>query len=348
MSGRSNGIWNENVGYGLVDCYDAVVTAQGLDRNNYNDLVEFDYSGTDISLEITAAKDIAVIWNWGSQDISYIAAGTTERVSHTYPASSVNHVVIAECLESGNGTIQLSTAMKRFEFTTAEDAYNFIIRNTNKALEEIEIWGGADFATQEIVFSSLTGLKTLKLREAKNASIRISSCPNLTYFSNTRYIWGAPNITASVIDEEIVSPYVVGNGNAWPTYPESVVSFASLNISGCAKLHTLSLENVGFTTMSFANLPKLQYVYLTSKSDKIVGAASNPLSLPTRGAYLKDAINTLPSRTGNSAGRVLLRCVSNDSASYIPVTISSSNYNAITSSAASKNWNVVWNSGVEY
>lgn len=107
MSGRSNGIWNENVGYGLVDCYDAVVTAQGLDRNNYNDLVEFDYSGTDISLEITAAKDIAVIWNWGSQDISYIAAGTTERVSHTYPASSVNHVVIAECLESGNGTISL-------------------------------------------------------------------------------------------------------------------------------------------------------------------------------------------------------------------------------------------------
>lgn len=34
--------------------------------------------------------------------------------------------------------------------------------------------------------------------------------------------------------------------------------------------------------------------------------------------------------------------------SYIPVSISSSNYNAIMSSASNKNWNVVWESGIQY
>ena len=348
VTDRPYGTWNDEVGYGLVDCYDAVVMAQELDRDNYNDLVEFDYSGTYISLEITAAKDVAVIWNWGAQDISYIAAGTTEQVSHTYPESSVNHIVIAECLESGNGSIRLSTALKKFELETGEKAYNFIIRNTNKALENITICGGACFATQEIVFSSLTGLKTLQLMEARNTSVTISNCPNLTYFSNTKYVWGAPNMTQPVINDGILSPYVVGDGNVWPICPENVESFACLNISGCAKLHTLSLENVGFCTVNFANLPKLQYVYLTSKSDRIVGALSNPLRVSTKGEYLKDAISTLPSRSGNSAGRVLLRCVSNDNASYVPVNISSSNYNVITSAAVNKNWELVWDSGVEY
>ena len=97
----------------------------------------------------------------------------------------------------------------------------------NKGLENIDILGGPDFVTQEIVFSSLSGLKTLRLLEAKNATIRISSCSNLTCFSNTRYIWGAPSTTLSNNEEDTVSPYVVGDGNAWPTYPESVVSFAS-------------------------------------------------------------------------------------------------------------------------
>lgn len=345
---RPNGSWNEQVGYGLVDCFDAVMLAQELDESNYRTLVEFDYYGSDISMSINAKKDIAVIWDWGAQGISYISAGTSEFVSHTYSSGGVKNVVIAEYIAPGTSPTTLSTALRGFDLITGEDAVNFNFKMINKGLENIEIKGGQDFAAQEIVFSSLTGLKTLKLHEMKNASVRVSNCPNLTYLSNTRYIWGAPPITSSINEEDIVSPYVVGDGNTWPINPESVVSFTTLNISSCAKLHTLSLENVGFSTMSFANLPKLQYVYLTSKADKIVGAASNPLSLPTKGSYLKDAINTLPSRSGNSTGRVLLRCVSNDNASYIPVSISSSNYNAIMSSASNKNWNVVWESGIQY
>lgn len=73
---------------------------------------------------------------------------------------------------------------------------------------------------------------------------------------------------------------------------------------------------VGFGTISFSNLPKLQYVCLTSHADKIVGASNNPLNLTARGIYLKNAINTLPSRVG--------------------------------SSSESKNWNVVWDSEVQY
>lgn len=343
-----HGSWNEQVGYGLVDCFDAVMMAQELNESNYRTLVEFDYSGTYISMRINARKDIAVIWDWGAQGISYIPGGTTEYVSYTYSSGGVKNVTIAEYIAPGTSPTTLSTALRGFELITGEDAKNFNFKMINKGLENIDIFGGPDFVAQEIAFSNLTGLKTLKLMGMNNASVRVSSCSNLTCFSNTRYIWGAPSMTASINEEDAVSPYVVGDGNTWPTFPESVMSFASLNISNCAKLHTLSLENVGFSTMSFANLPNLQYVYLTSKADKIVGAVSNPLNLSTRGAYLKDAINTLPTRSGNSAGKVLLRCISNDASSYIPVSISSSNYNSIMSSASNKNWNILWESGVNF
>ena len=347
VTGRPNGTWNNYVGYGLVDCFDAIMMAKELDQGHYISLMNFDYSGSDVVLEITANSNIAVIWNWDTQDISYISAGSTEIVSHHYTSSGVKNIVIAECVTENTTPSSISTALKSFELVTGEDAYNFTIKSMNNGLENIVIWGGSDFATQSISFNSLTALENIQLINAKNSSITVSNCPNLKVFSNTRYVWGAPNIAALAMEEELLNPYVVGGSN-WPAYPESVVSFASLNISSCPKLHTLSLENVGFSTISFSNLPKLQYVYLTSQANKIVGASNNPMNLTARGIYLKNAINTLPSRSGNTAGRILLRCVSTDNASYMPVSISSSNYNGITSSASNKNWTVIWNSGVQY
>ena len=63
---------------------------------------------------------------------------------------------------------------------------------------------------------------------------------------------------------------------------------------------------------------------------------------------LKNAIQTLPSRNGTTTGKVLLRCVSSNNSSYIPVTLGTSNYNMIMSDASSRNWNIVWDSGVNY
>ena len=63
---------------------------------------------------------------------------------------------------------------------------------------------------------------------------------------------------------------------------------------------------------------------------------------------LKNAIQTLHLRNGTTTGKVLLRSVSSNNSSYIPVTLGTSNYNMIMSNASSKNWNVVWDSGVNY
>ena len=58
--GRTNGKWNQEVGYGLLNAMDAVSYAKG-----YYSLASFEYSGQSISLTLTANEDIAVVWDSG-------------------------------------------------------------------------------------------------------------------------------------------------------------------------------------------------------------------------------------------------------------------------------------------
>ncbi|MBQ6689990.1 MAG: hypothetical protein IJN02_12255 [Bacteroidales bacterium] len=61
---RPNGTWNNEVGYGLVNCYDAVSMAYYNNADNYLNLVEFDFSEFILDMRITAEDDIAIIWDW--------------------------------------------------------------------------------------------------------------------------------------------------------------------------------------------------------------------------------------------------------------------------------------------
>jgi len=351
-SSKNNGTWDGEVGYGLANCYNAVRMAQNyFDSESYLNLIEFDYSGTNISLTLKASKDAVVIWNEGDQDYSFIPIGSSVTLSHNYSTSGNKHVIIAEYISENGSTPTSSTALTRFELTTGNNASNIDIKAIDSALEYIRIIGGANFASQSVSINGLSALKELYLVQLKNASISVKNCSSLTTFGTSRHIWRHrdfipfdPNGTGTL------NPDIVGGGgtssNEWPTIPEPHVSPSSLSIINCPLVNTLSLENAGFTSFSFHGLDNLNYVYLSSQSPWIVGAASNPAVSATSGYFLSSAISTLPGQTPSSKGKIVIRCVNNSNTGYIPVAIGSGHKSRIQNLCNSKYWTLVWDSGI--
>ena len=330
--GRENGTWNNEVGYGLVNCYEAVWLAKG-----YYNLISFDYSGEDISFSITADKDIAVIWDWETEDITEveISSSTTHTFTHTFSTAETRRIYIAEMIDFETDEVPLSsTAVTGFNLTTGNYASNFEFRPINEALTDIQIIGGFNFESQDMLFSQLPALESLYLINVPNADVTLDNCPELTVFSTSRFIWYDWS--------EIQTPYVIGPVYAWPTYPESVTSLMSLEINDCPSIHTLSLENIELINLSFEGLPQLEYVYLSSQSSKIVGKTDNYFSTEGAGAFLKDAINTLPAVTGITPGILIIRCVADNNLSFIPVSIASGHLNTINTVAEERNWDIIW------
>lgn len=332
IQGRPNGTWNEEVGYGLVNTLDAVNLAKG-----YYNLISFDYSEENISFTITANKDIAVIWDWETEDITEveISSSSTHTFTHTFSTTETRRIYIAEMIDFETEEVPLfSTAVTEFDLTTGNYASNFEFRPINEALTDIQIIGGSDFESQDIMFSHLQALEYLYLINVQNANVTLYNCPELTMFSTSRFIWYDWS--------EIQSPYVIGPVHAWPTYPESVTSLMSLEIYDCPSIHTLSLENVGLTNLSFEGLPQLNYVYLSSQSSKIVCGTDNYFSPTGSGVFLKNAINTLPAVTGITPGILTIRCVSDNNMSFIPINIATGHLNTIITTAEEKNWDIIW------
>lgn len=99
-------------------------------------------------------------------------------------------------------------------------------------------------------------------------------------------------------------------------------------------------------TSYFHGLDNLNYVYLSSQSPWIVGAASNPAVSATSGYFLSSAISTLPGQTPSSKGKIVIRCVNNSNTGYIPVAIGSGHKSRIQNICNSKYWTLVWDSGI--
>ena len=92
----------------------------------------------------------------------------------------------------------------------------------------------------------------------------------------------------------------------------------------------------------FSNLSKLEYLYISSHDDRIVGGYDN-----IKGDWLKNSITTLQQRPSNEKGKVVIRAVNSTNTQYINAIISQSNLNLIeTTYGSDKNWDVVWNPGV--
>ena len=338
--GRPNGTWNEEVGYGLVNAMDAVSLAKG-----YYNLISFDYTGSTVEFSVTADKDIAIIWDWETEDITEVPliSSTTRTFTHTYGTNKKRRIYIAEKIDLETDPIPVnSTALTEFVLTSGEDASDVEVKPRNTALEYIRIVGGADMASQTVSIKDLPSLKDLYLVHMPDVAVEIRNCPELLRFGSSNYIWGGPpelsnpDLPMFPVEGELLGPDNVNGGTAgavWPDVPEPVQSFSSLSIEGCDSLKDVSLENVGITRFDFSGLPSLRYLYVSSQDDMIVGGT--------------DSIYTLPDRSGQSTkGRIRVRGVSQTNTEYVNAVISVQNRNLISTFCSDKNWNVIWDSGV--
>lgn len=356
-SGRPNGTWNNEVGYGLVNCYDAVMQAYYYNEDNYTSLIEFDHTGQELELSLTVKDDIAVIWDWDSKDITYISASATSPVdttiTHTYSTSGTRHIIIAETVAPGETASSSSSALSEFDLTIDNAAGNFDIKPMNSALKYLRIIGGPNIPSQTLTISNMQALEQLHIVNMKNTRIVISNCTNLKSFGTSRHIWthsasgGLPiqSIGNSTADPDVV----IGDGSLpkkWPDIPETVVSPSLLSISNCPALIVLSLENVGFTNFSFSGLNNLLYVYLSSQASRIVGAGTNSLLSSTFGYYLNSAISTLPIRNPTMAAKIVIRAVNSSNTGFEPVNIASTYKTSIQEYCSSNYWTLVWDSGI--
>lgn len=345
-----NGLWNEEVGYGLLNCYDAVNLAYYYNEDKYLELIEFDYSGNNVELSLTAKDNIAIIWDQNKADISFIEASPDSpidtTITHTYKSFGFRSIKVVETTAPGEVVPTSSSAITKFDLAAGNYTSNIDIKPINTALEYVRIIGGSGFPSQSVTVCDLSALEELYLVNLKNAMISVSNCPVLRIFGTSRNVWvpsSSGGLPVYPLDAGTVSPKVVGgqiNTNAWPYIPESVVSPLSLNLSDCPSITTLSLENVGFDTFSFSGMNGLQYVYLSSRISHILGASPNVNLTNTRGYNLSSAISSLPQRQFSLPGKIVIRGVNNADTEFIPVSIDNTYRDAIRNYCNSTWWNL--------
>lgn len=110
---------------------------------------------------ITADKDIAVIWDWETEDITEVplTSSTTRTFTHTYGTNKKRRIYIAEKIDLETDPIPVnSTALTEFVLTSGEDASDVEVKPRNTALEYIRIVGGADIASQTVSIKDLPSL----------------------------------------------------------------------------------------------------------------------------------------------------------------------------------------------
>lgn len=324
--------------------------------SRYIPVLEFDYSGTNISMSLTANKNLGIIWDWEDKKASYITASSTARtVSHTYPTSDTRRITIVEFLDFAAIKTPTSNALKKFDLTTGENASNFdFFRDCNEDLEYIRIIGGEDFLAQTFNFTDYDDLKELYLVNINNSSLIIEDCDSLRVAGTGRYAWRPSKYdgTTTPIMPLVVDPGATPIRN-WPNYPEKIKSFeytqggVSFRITDSPNVRQLILENVGLLSMSFSDLPNLHYLYLSSTDNYIVGALNNSMILDSKGGYLADSICTLPSRNGDGQGTgiAVIRCINDEMTEFVPTPIGESQYTKIMSYAYNNNWTVDFYSG---
>jgi subtilisin family serine protease len=357
FANRPNGTWSSEVGYGLIDPASALISSI---KHLYSNLIEFNYCGQEISFSIKANKDITIIWDWDTLDITEVSvqSPTTYEFHHTFSSAAPRHICIAENIgSSAQDASSASSALVEFDFTTANHASNIDIKPINASLKYVRIIGGFNFIAQEVNIKNLPNLEELYLVRLKDSHVSVVNCPSLRVFGTSTHVWIPPmNSSLSMndsVDSGSLDPNVVVGGNvglptnSWPDVPEKIISPMSLHISGCNAINILSLENVGFGNFSFTGLPCLAYVYLSSQHTRIVGAGGNALLPEVAGSYLCSAISSLPYRTIANKGMIVVRAVSNANAYYIPVSIYQSNKSRIYQLCDAKNWDIVWESGID-
>lgn len=351
-------------------------------KGEFLPLIEFNYTGTMPSFKVTTTKNLGVIWNadTGNDEITryVLPANVTEfttTISHTLTSAEKRKIIIGEILEY-NEERTTSTALKLFDFTKAVGAEDIVIMPYNQALETVWIRGGSGFIAQEFNFAANEYIKKLYLIGTLGSTVNVDNCKKLELLSNTPSIYTLPileqlevadtvSYQGTIIGEPIepVVPIIPQPVRfPWPYTPMDHYSLGNLdgngvNIDYCKQLKTISLDNIRITNISFAGKDKLEYVYLSSYDSYIAGGGT------PKGAYLLNAVNSLPSRAYKTKGQIIVRQIGlyliraasdtdveglrpmKSESRFQAVSIDRATLNEIESVCAAKNWEIVWDKG---
>lgn len=130
----------------------------------------------------------------------------------------------------------------------------------------------------------------------------------------------------------------------WPCDPQQNYSLSDdggkgLTILNCPNLKKISLENTRMKTFDFANFTKLEYVYLSSTPEYLVGLGS------PEGDNLRAALGTLKNRTSDTMGQIIIRGITfcpqyrNPCYEYSAVEFDRYYINSVTTR---RNWAICW------
>lgn len=333
---------------------------------SYLPLIEFDFTGTSVRFDMIADKNLVVIWDEEAKACTYYdlpahATSVSVSASHEFLVSKKRKIVIGEVLEYGQQMPSTSSALTKFDFTGAVGADGIVVKPYNTALETVWIRGGAGFIPQAFNFASNNHIKNLYLTQTLGSTVNVDNCRSLELLANT------PGIYRQLIAKPFEPGDKIGikePGNAlskgWPYSPMDYSSLRDVNLQNCPNLKTVSFDNTQVLKLDFTERDSLEYVYLSSFDNAIVGGG-NP-----KGQYLLETLRTLPSRVGKSEGEIYLRGIGYVTSipveqvsenqivypparlmtKYVPVEIDRNTLKQIILSTSRKNWKIVWDSEV--
>lgn len=334
------------------------------EKGEYLPLVAFDCAGS-VKMKIGTSAGLVVIFDEEAKDFMRIEVPLGQRseyatVEHHFTVQTNRRITIGELLPSGMETPATSTALISLDIGDLDDAGNVDIKPINRALSYVRFVGGKNFKPQIFDFSGFEALQELYLVRISGSKIIVDDCPNLEKLGTSRYIWIPDFIEQTVTPVAQMQPELEPEMPRtrslpiirWPDGSEIYPSLDFAHGSGLRaidspKIKYLSLDNTQLKQFDFSSMPNLEYVFLSSAPDYLVGGGSTA----NNGAYLADALQTLSDRTGKSTGVILLRCVGSEvnygaeTYKYEQVPLSYQNALSIESSLESKNWKVYWPSG---
>lgn len=134
----------------------------------------------------------------------------------------------------------------------------------------------------------------------------------------------------------------------WPCDPQQHYSLSNNNGSGltilnCPNLKMLSLENTRINTLNLTPFNELEYIYLSSTPEYIVGNAN--------GVFLLNTLLRVTNRNSKSHGQIIIRGIKYydttfpSSYRYSPVEFPT---NTINSAVTKRNWAICWDPTFEW
>lgn len=314
--------------------------------DEYLPLAELECASEWLGINITTTEDLVIIWDKDARiservEVTADATVFSTSYSHNYPNAAKRKIIVGQLLKPDLERLSSSTALTSLEFN-GSGIGQVAVSDKNDALEKFLLKSGPDFTSQTFDFTNFKSLKELYLSGTLDSRVIVNNCPKLETLATSLYVWRPPYLSTGVISG---GSRVVGIG--WPINAEREYALSDkygqgVTIKNCSNLRAISLENTRIKRLDFSNLPNLNYVYLSSAPEYLVGGGQS-----VDGDYLDEAAKTLPSRTGKTPGVVLLRSIGTmvlygGFLGYESIEIPSAERSRINQTFASKNWTPYW------